>query len=235
MGEATTAGEEQRQRQGTRQQAWKALTGKTSQIGMGMSENGLKPHAYKSMSVLEPPAAKETSQTRPKIFKQLRTLRWPDLPTLLGLLCVSTSAYFSYKGLFGIAYALILAQFVFDYVDGKMARSIGGGVLGVYLDSFSDFMAVAASVVFGWFVGINGPAMFLAGFLNLAAASVRLAYFTTVKQKGFTGVPTVLAASAVSTIAYLGYLFANASLGWFVVFYFASAVAMISDLRLKKI
>ncbi len=200
-----------------------------------MSDHGMEPQGVENRNVLEQPAAKELSQTPPKPFKQLRTLRWPDLPTLLGLLCVSTSAYCSYKGLFGIAYALILAQFAFDYVDGKMARSMGGGALGVYLDSFSDFMAVAASVVFGWFVGINGPAMFLAGFLNLGAAAVRLAYFTTVKQKGFTGVPTVLAASVVSTIAFLGYLFANAGIGWFVVFYFASAVLMISDLRLKKI
>lgn len=202
---------------------------------MGMFENGMKPQADKNIQAVEEPAASGVSQAKTKIFKQLRTLRWPDLPTLLGLLCVSTSTYFSYKGLFGIAYALILAQFIFDYVDGKLARRIGGGVLGVYLDSFSDFMAVAASVVFGWFVGINGPAMFLAGFLNLAAAAVRLAYFTTVKQKGFTGVPTPLAASAVSTIAYIGYLFANASIGWFVIFYFASAVLMISDLRVKKI
>jgi phosphatidylserine synthase len=211
------------------------FTDMANEIGTGMLENGMKPQVNKSISVLEQPAAKETSPTRPKIFKQLRTLRWPDLPTLLGLLCVSTSAYFSYKGLFGIAYALILAQFIFDYVDGKLARSIGGGILGIYLDSFSDFMAVAASVVLGWFVGINGPAMFLAGFLNLAAAAVRLAHFTTSKQKGFTGVPTPLAASAVSTIAYLGHLFADASMSWFVVFYFASAVAMISDLRLRKI
>ena len=200
-----------------------------------MLEHGMKPQGDENRKVLEQPAAKELSQTTPKTFKQLRTLRWPDLPTLLGLLCVSTSAYCSYKGLFGIAYALILSQFIFDYIDGKLARSIGGGALGVYLDSFSDFMAVAASVVFGWFVGINGPAMFLAGFLNLCAAAVRLAYFTTVKQKGFTGVPTPLSASAVSTIAFLGYLFANAHIGWFVVFYFASAVLMISDLKLKKI
>ena len=188
-----------------------------------------------TFSLLEQPAAVEIEVARPRLFKQLRTLRWPDLPTLLGLLCVSTSAYFSFKGVFAVAYVLILAQFAFDYVDGKMARSMGGGVLGVYLDSFSDFMAVAASVVFGWFVGINGPAMFLAGFLNLAAAAVRLAYFTIVKQKGFTGVPTVLAAAVVSTIAYLGHLFTEAYIGWFVVFYFASALAMISDLRLKKI
>jgi phosphatidylserine synthase len=62
-----------------------------------------------------------------------------------------------------------------------------------------------------------------------------LAYFTAYRQNGFTGVPTVLAAVAVSTIAYLGYFFAKASIGWFVAFYFASAVAMISDLRMKKI
>jgi phosphatidylserine synthase len=95
-------------------------------------------------------------------------------------------------------------------------------------------MSVAAAVVFGWFVGIEGPAMYIAGFLNIGAAAVRLAYFSVNAQKGFTGVPTVLAAVAVSTIAYLGYLFANASIGWFVIFYFASAVAMISDFKVRK-
>jgi len=168
-------------------------------------------------------------------FKQLRTLRWPDLPTLLGLLCVSSSAYFSFRGFFAIAYSLLLAQFIFDYLDGKLARTIGKGVLGVYLDSFSDFMSVTSAVVFGWFVGIDGLAMYIAGFLNISAAAVRLSYFTIHKQKGFTGVPTVLAAVTVSTIAYLGYAFARASIGWFVVFYFAAAVAMISDLRMRKL
>jgi len=204
---------------------------------MGMMENGMKPQVNKNINVFEQPAESGISHKRTMIFKQLRTLRWPDLLTLLGLLCVSTSVYCSFKGVFAVAYTLILAQFIFDYADGKLARTIGGGVLGIYLDSFSDFMAVAAAVVFGWFVGINGPAMYIAGFLNIGAAAVRLAYFTAnkQKQKGFTGVPTVLAAVAVSTIAYLGYFFAKASIGWFVVFYFASAVAMISDLRMKKI
>jgi CDP-diacylglycerol---serine O-phosphatidyltransferase len=169
------------------------------------------------------------------LFKQLRTLRLPDMLTLLGLLCVSFSVYFSFKGFLVIAYALILMQFILDYFDGKLARAIGGGALGVYLDSFTDFMAVASSVVFGWFIGINSTAMLIAGFLNVGAASIRLAYFTAYKQKGFTGIPTVLAASGVSTLAFLGYLFAPAFLGWFVIFYFISAVAMISDLKLKKI
>jgi Phosphatidylserine synthase len=202
---------------------------------MGMVEYGVKPQVNKNINIFEQPVEREISHKRTMIFKQLRTLRWPDLPTLLGLLCVSTSVYCSFKGIFAVAYALLLAQFIFDYADGKLSRTIGAGALGIYLDSFSDFMAVSAAVVFGWFVGINGPAMFIAGFLNIGAAAVRLAYFTANKQKGFTGVPTVLAAVAVSTIAYLGYFFAKASIGWFVVFYFASAVAMISDLRMKKI
>lgn len=169
------------------------------------------------------------------VFNQLRTLRLPDMLTLLGLLCVSLSVYSSFKGFLVIAYVLILTQFVLDYFDGKLARAIGGGALGVYLDSFTDLMAVASSVVFGWFVGINGTAMLIAGFLNVGAAAIRLSYFTAYKQKGFIGIPTVLAASAVSTIAFLGYLFAPAHLGWFVIMYFVSAVAMISDLRLKKL
>jgi len=41
--------------------------------------------------------------------------------------------------------------------------------------------------------------------------------------------------TAVSTIAFVGYLFAQVHLDWFVIFYFISAIAMISDLRLKKI
>lgn len=168
-------------------------------------------------------------------FNQLRALRLPDMLTLLGLLCVSFSVYFSFKGFLIIAYVLILMQFLLDYFDGKLARATSGGVLGVYMDSFTDFMAVASSVVFGWFLGITGIAMLIAGFLNVGAASIRLAYFTAYKQKGFTGIPTVLAASGVSTIALLGYLIAPAHLAWFSVFYFISAVAMISDLKLKKI
>jgi CDP-diacylglycerol--serine O-phosphatidyltransferase len=169
------------------------------------------------------------------LFTQLRTLRVPDILTLLGLLCVSISIYYSFTGLIVIAYILILTQFILDYFDGKLARIIGGGALGLYLDSFTDFMAVASSVVFGWFLGITGIAMLIAGFLNIGAASIRLAYFTAYKQKGFTGIPTVLAASAVSTFALLGYLFIPENLNWFVIFYFISAVAMVSDLRLKKI
>jgi hypothetical protein len=51
-----------------------------------MLEHGMKPQGDENRNVLEQPAAKELSQTTPKTFKQLRTLRWPDLPTLLGLL-----------------------------------------------------------------------------------------------------------------------------------------------------
>ena len=202
---------------------------------MTMLEHGMKPQGSENTNVLEQPVAEGSGQTSPLIFKQLRALRWPDMLTLVGLLCVSFSVYFSFKGYLVIGFILILTQFLLDYYDGKLSRAIGGGALGVYLDSFTDFMAVASSVVFGWFAGITGIAMLIAGFLNVGAASIRLAYFTAYKQKGFVGIPTVLAASAVSTITFLGYLFAPAHVGWVVIVYFVSAVAMISDLRLKKL
>lgn len=52
---------------------------------MGMVENGKEPQVNKNIDVFEQPSERGTSQKRTMIFKQLRTLRWPDLPTLLGL------------------------------------------------------------------------------------------------------------------------------------------------------
>jgi len=202
---------------------------------MKILEDEMKLQINKSVGILAQPEDRGIGHKRAILFKQLRPLRWPDLFTLLGLLCVASSVYYSFKGVFAVAYGLLLAQYIFDFVDGKLARTIGGGVLGTYLDSFSDFLSVAAAIVFGWFVGIDGFAMYLAGFLNLVAAAIRLSYFTVIPQTGFTGIPTVLAAVTVSTIAYLGYYFFNANIEWFVVFYFAAAVAMISDLRVRKI
>jgi hypothetical protein len=49
-------------------------------------ENGMKPQVNKNINVFEQPSEREISHKRTMIFKQLRTLRWPDLPTLLGLL-----------------------------------------------------------------------------------------------------------------------------------------------------
>jgi CDP-diacylglycerol---serine O-phosphatidyltransferase len=171
-------------------------------------------------------------------LKQLRTLYWPDILTLLGLLCVSFSIFFSYKKQFLIAFVLLLLQLFFDYCDGRLARAIGGGILGKYLDSFSDFLSVCASVVFGWFVGIDSGFMLVAGFLNLFAAAVRLAYFSAKKKKVvsfYTGLPTVASAAIVSALAFAGHLFFLPYIQWFVILYFLSAAAMVSDVRIKKI
>jgi hypothetical protein len=66
---------------------------------MGIVENKMNPQVDKNINVFEHPADKEISHKGTVIFKQLRALRWPDLLTLLGLLCVSFSVYFSFKGI----------------------------------------------------------------------------------------------------------------------------------------
>jgi phosphatidylserine synthase len=200
-----------------------------------MMEKDMKMQGDINIHAWEQPAESGVSHKRMMIFKQLHALRWHDLLTLLGLLCVSFSMYVSFKGMLSIAYLLILMQLLFDYFDGKVVRAIGGDVIGISLDSLSDFMAVASSLVFGWFLGINGIAMLIAGLFNVGAASLRIAYSTIYKQKNFIGIPMMLAASLVSTIALLGSLFAQAHLGWFVMFYFISAVVMLYDVKLKKL
>ena len=88
-------------------------------------EHGMNPQVDKNRNALEQPADTEINPRKAVIFKQLRTLRWPDLLTLVGLLCVCFSVYFSFKGYLAIAYVLILTQFLLDYFDGKLARAIG--------------------------------------------------------------------------------------------------------------
>jgi hypothetical protein len=65
---------------------------------MEMIENKMNPQVSKNIDVFDQPADKGIGHKRTKIFKQLRALRWPDMLTLLGLLCVSFSVYFSFRG-----------------------------------------------------------------------------------------------------------------------------------------
>jgi hypothetical protein len=69
----------------------------TNKISIDILENEMKPQVDNDINVFEQPAEMGINQKRPMIFKQLRALRWPDMLTLLGLLCVSFSVYFSFK------------------------------------------------------------------------------------------------------------------------------------------
>lgn len=170
--------------------------------------------------------------------KQIKELRLPDLFTTIGLGCALASLFCSFLLLFDFAYFLLLGQFIFDCIDGRVARKFGKGKLGIYLDSFSDFTAIIGVVVFGWFVGMQGIFMFLASFFFLSAAAIRLSYFTVrshQKITEFIGIPTVLCVVLVATTIIINYHFQIINMKWLVILYFVFAYAMVSNIEFKKI
>jgi CDP-diacylglycerol---serine O-phosphatidyltransferase len=155
-----------------------------------------------------------------------------------GFYCMVSTLNGDYK----TAALWILASSIFDGLDGKVARLTGtSSKFGVEFDSLADVVSFGAApglLMYCWALKPFGRLGWLAGFLFLACAALRLARFNvqvdTVESKRFVGLPTPAAASMVSATVLLFYHF-----GWpssyikvaiLVLIYFL-ALLMVSNVR----
>lgn len=146
------------------------------------------------------------------------------------------------NGDFRSAALWILASSIFDGLDGKVARLTGtSSKFGVEFDSLADVVSFGAApglLMYCWALRPFGRLGWLAGFLFLACAALRLARFNvqvdTVESKRFVGLPTPAAASMVSATVLFFY-----HMGWpasynklliLVLIYFL-ALLMVSNVR----
>lgn len=136
----------------------------------------------------------------------------------------------------------ILASSIFDGLDGKVARLTGtSSKFGVEFDSLADVVSFGAApglLMYCWALRPFGRLGWLAGFLFLACAALRLARFNvqvdTVESKRFVGLPTPAAASMVSaTVLFFYHMGWPASYNKFLILaliYFL-ALLMVSNVR----
>ena len=120
----------------------------------------------------------------------------PNMITCGNVLCGMLSVVLSFHEHYALAGWLILAAVFFDFMDGKVARSLGGSsAFGMELDSLADvvsFGVAPAMVVYGaalhGFFGITGA--LAAAFFALCGA-LRLARFnvTHAPAGSFQGLP----------------------------------------------
>lgn len=146
------------------------------------------------------------------------------------------------NGDFRTAALWILASSIFDGLDGKVARLTGtSSKFGVEFDSLADVVSFGAApglLMYCWALRPFGRLGWLAGFLFLVCAALRLARFNvqvdTVESKRFVGLPTPAAASMVSATVLFFY-----HMGWpasynklliLVLIYFL-ALLMVSNVR----
>lgn len=125
----------------------------------------------------------ELPGSQPTILSFVKDL--PNLCSLAGLACTILSIYFSILGIYHAAMIGMVWAVAFDWADGLIARrmkgrtgtdSAFGGQLDVLIDIVSYGVTPAVLLLsYGKFEPI-----FLAGaFLMLAAAAIRLSYFST--------------------------------------------------------
>ncbi len=120
----------------------------------------------------------------------------PNMITSGNILCGMLSLTASFHGQYPLAAWLILWAVFFDFMDGKMARSLGGGsAFGMELDSLADvvsFGVAPAMVMYGAYLqGFYGVTAALCCSFYAICGALRLARFNVTVSRGgfFQGLP----------------------------------------------
>ncbi|MFH0813224.1 MAG: CDP-diacylglycerol--serine O-phosphatidyltransferase [Pseudomonadota bacterium] len=166
----------------------------------------------------------------------------PNLFTTASLFCGFYSIVASFNGDFTKAAWAILCSAIFDWLDGKIARlSRTISRFGVEYDSLSDVIAFGIApgvMVYTWALIPFGRTGWLASFLYVACAALRLARFNvqsgTVETRYFQGMPTPAAGGLLATTiilsAYLGWIEINKHIPILMMTFFISFM-MVSKVR----
>ncbi len=132
----------------------------------------------------------------------------PNLLTTANMFCGFQAVISSIHGHYINSAWLIFVAMVFDLLDGRIARlTRATSKFGVEYDSFSDLVSFGitpALVIYLWVLAPLDRAGWLAAFLYMACAALRLARFNimvdVVSKKYFQGIPSPIAAAAIATL-----------------------------------
>ncbi len=127
---------------------------------------------------------------QPTILSYVRDL--PNLLSLAGLACTVLAIYFSITGLYAAAMIGMVWAVAFDWADGLVARRLKGRTptdakFGGQLDVVIDIVSYGVTPAILLLSYGNFEPIFLVGaFLMMAAAAIRLSYFSTYGLAGGT-------------------------------------------------
>ncbi|MBD3867103.1 MAG: CDP-diacylglycerol--serine O-phosphatidyltransferase [Acidobacteria bacterium] len=134
----------------------------------------------------------------------------PSLFTVGNLFCGFASIVQTSLGRFELAAILIIVSGILDGLDGRIARLTGTtSDFGVEFDSLADivsFGVAPAFLVFSWVLHPLGRAGWLAAFVFVVCAAMRLARFNirrnTTEKRYFAGLPSPPAAGLAAAVVF---------------------------------
>ncbi|WP_423303568.1 CDP-diacylglycerol--serine O-phosphatidyltransferase [Deferribacter thermophilus] len=168
----------------------------------------------------------------------------PNFITLMSMFSGFYSIISSVNGEFVPAAYAILFAFIFDGLDGKVARMLHAtSDFGIQMDSLSDIIAFGiapALLVYNWVLIPYGRVGWMAAFLFVACGALRLARFNVMTKKldnrYFIGLPIPAAAGVIASSV----LFVKELIGTpdgltiplsFVLFIYLLAFLMVSNVK----
>lgn len=127
--------------------------------------------------------SEESHELQPAIISYVND--WPNACSLAGLACTILAIYFSILGVYYAAMIGLIWAVAFDWTDGLVARRMEGRigsdrVFGGQLDLLIDIVSYGvAPAVLLLSYGEFDPIFLPVAFIMLAAAAIRLSYFST--------------------------------------------------------
>jgi len=134
--------------------------------------------------------SKTNTMKQPTILSYVKDI--PNLLSLAGLACTLLAIYYSILGIYSVAMIGMVWAVAFDWADGLVARKLKGrtatdakfgGQLDVVIDIVSYGVTPAILLLsYGKFE----PLFLVGAFIMMAAAAIRLSYFSTYGLAGGT-------------------------------------------------
>ena len=127
---------------------------------------------------------------QPTILSYVKDI--PNLLSLAGLACTLLAIYYSILGIYSIAMIGMVWAVAFDWADGLVARKLKGrtvtdGKFGGQLDVLIDIVSYGvAPAILLLSYGKFEPIFLVGAFIMMAAAAIRLSYFSTYGLAGGT-------------------------------------------------
>ncbi|WP_297431254.1 CDP-alcohol phosphatidyltransferase family protein [Sulfurimonas sp.] len=127
---------------------------------------------------------------QPTILSYVKDL--PNLLSLSGLACTVLAIYFSITGLYAAAMIGMVWAVGFDWADGLVARKLKGRTptdakFGGQLDVLIDIVSYGVTpAILLMSYGKFAPIFLIGAFIMIAAAAIRLSYFSTYGLAGGT-------------------------------------------------
>jgi CDP-diacylglycerol--serine O-phosphatidyltransferase len=130
------------------------------------------------------------SKKQPSILSYVKDI--PNLLSLAGLACTLLAIYYSILGIYSVAMIGMVWAVAFDWADGLVARKLKGRTatdakFGGQLDVLIDIVSYGVTpAILLLSYGKFEPLFLVGAFIMMAAAAIRLSYFSTYGLAGGT-------------------------------------------------